>query len=111
MKKIIQPEVRQYEKADYFCDITGVPMGDQPHARLTIVCGYGSSRDLTEYRLELSDKGLEEIMKLLRARMYPKTMQSFGYEASLVGDPATQPTSLVGPEDQMTFHELLNPLP
>lgn len=108
MKKIITPKQIQREVAEYYCDFTGKLMnkGCGPAATVVIHCGYESRRDCNQYELHLSDEGLEELMRMLRLRMFPRKMADSGRDVGIDGE--SDGPVLPGPEDSMTYHELLH---
>jgi hypothetical protein len=72
MKKILTLGVR--EEAEYICDVTGKPAV----AKLVMVFGYGSFRDMDVLRVDLSAEAAEDVLKLLQSK-YPQ-MQPYEEE-------------------------------
>ena len=72
MKKVLKPAVQEREEATFFCDITGKEMAKWgPAATLEVKGGYSSNRDGITYRLDLSEEGLDIVMKALKAALPP----------------------------------------
>jgi hypothetical protein len=75
MKKILTLGVR--EEAEYICDVTGKPAV----AKLVMVFGYGSFRDMDVLPVDRSAEAAEDVLKFLQSK-YPQ-MQSHDEESPL----------------------------